>query len=275
MIRKDLLSKFVVIGLAFSLSGVLSSCGDTKTTPTIEETTESVEVEESSSIEESSSTESEFETEESSSIEESSVIEPSTVIEESSEETTVASTEVAISYSIMYVTNCSKVRELPNSESNVITLYDFGTEVKVVGIEGEYSKIIYEDDGFAYIHSSLLSATKPDELLKVSVPDNNTSGGTSESANAEMPVQTETPAQSTTPTQNANGTISVYSSADGMQLTLTPNGKGWYVDQYGFSRDQFGNDVDPITGETLESVYINEVTPLTPGDVPQSGLTAN
>ena len=256
MIRKDLLSKFVIIGLVFSLSGVLSACGDTKTTPTIEETTESVDVEESSSIEESSSLESESETEESSSIEESSAIEPSTVIEESSEETTVASTEVALNYNIMYVTNCSKVRELLDKESNVITLYDFGTEVKVVGIDGEYSKIIYEDDGFAYIHSSLLSATKPEEQVIVSVPDNNTSGGTSQ--------QTQTPAQSTTPTQSSGGKIII--SHKGVQMTLTPNGKGWYLDQDGIDRDAQGNPIDPTTGQPYDTntIVIEPNTTFTP-----------
>ena len=66
---------------------------------------------------------------------------------------------------------------------------------------------------------------------------------------AEIPVETQTqPAQSTTPTQNADGTISAYDSVHNRPITLTPNGKGWYTDQYGYDRDANGNRVSTIDG---------------------------
>lgn len=73
------------------------------------------------------------------------------------------------------------------------------------------------------------------------------------------PVEIQSQAADTqpqTPSQ-PSGTISVYSSKDGMDLILTPNGKGWYTDQYGIARDAQGNDVNPQTGQPMTQSHIN------------------
>lgn len=186
--------------------------------------------------------------------EETSEIEAETEEVSLEENTSEATTEVEVLEAepyIMYVASNCNVRREADKKSELIMTLAKGVEVTCYGTEGDWTQI--DCQGIvAYIHTSLLTSTKP-------ASSSTSSTGSSSQSGSTQSQQTQTPAQSTTPTQNANGTISVYSSADGMQLTLTPNGKGWYVDQYGFSRDQFGNDVDPITGEVIKSIPYDSV----------------
>lgn len=57
------------------------------------------------------------------------------------------------------------------------------------------------------------------------------------------------------PEMSADDIISVYNEKDGLDLVLTPNGKGWYTDQYGVARDAQGNDVNPANGQPFTKNY--------------------
>lgn len=213
---------------------------------TVEETTET----ESSVIEEPTEAESETETIE------------ATTEEINTEETTVVniSTEIAVEPHVMYVNSSANVRDLPSKESNVIDNYAQGTEVNVIATDGDFSKIDYKE-GFAYIHTSLLTSTKPASSSTSSTGSSSQSGSTQSQ---------QTPTQTTPPTQSSGGKTTV--NYKGVQMTLTPNGKGWYLDQDGIDRDAQGNPVDPITGQPYDTNTIvvepnTTFTPSTPSGI--------
>lgn len=259
MIRKDLLSKAFVLSLIISLNGVLiTACGSRDSVESIATIEESTEIE-SSTVEETTETESSV-VEESSEIE-SSVIEESTEAESetetieatteeiSTEETTVVnvSTEIAVEPHIMYVSSSANVRDLPSKESNVIDNYAQGTEVNVIATDGDFTKIDYEE-GFAYIHTSLLTSTKP---ATQSSSSSTSSTGSSSQSGSTQSQQTQTPAQTTPPTKSSGGKITV--NYGGKPTTVTPNGKGWYITSDGIDVDAQGNPVDPITGQPYDT----------------------
>ena len=54
-------------------------------------------------------------------------------------------------------------------------------------------------------------------------------------------------------------------SHKGVQMTLVPNGKGWYLDQDGIDRDAQGNPIDPTTGkpyDTSSTLHEANFTPI-------------
>lgn len=263
--------KYISILLTIFIIGI-AGCANKEPVETISTIDEVVEVEsseiiesteiESSDIEESTEIESseviestEMTSEVEITTEETTTVEETTEIEET-ETPTVAemstkSTEVLFDAPIaMYTTQNCNVRSRADKESELIITLAKDVEIYCWGTDGDWS--IVDCQGIkAYIHSSLLTKTKP--------APQKTETQTQKPAQQSKPSQSaqQTPATpSTTPIQNSNGTISVYSSKDGLNLVLTPNGKGWYTDQYGVARDAQGNDVNPANGQP----FVNNFT---------------
>lgn len=80
------------------------------------------------------------------------------------EETTVPSTDVASGAEtfepyIMYTNKNCNIRGRASKDSTLLGTYPVNTQVEVIGIEGDWSKLVY-DGCIAYIKSSLLSETQ-------------------------------------------------------------------------------------------------------------------
>lgn len=185
-------------------------------------------------------------------------VEETTEIEET-ETPTVAemstkSTEVLFNAPIaMYTTQNCNVRSRADKESELIMTLAKDVEIHCWGTDGDWS--IVDCQGIkAYIHSTLLTETKPAPAQ------------TTKPAEQSKPAQTQTPAQTTqqkpaetkpqTPSQ-PSGTITAV-TPEGQTVTLTPNGKGWYKDQFGCPRDANGNRVSNIDGSPYQELPMGE-----------------
>ena len=256
--------KYIALLLTILIFGV-SGCANKEPVETISTIDEVVEVEsseiiesteiESSDIEESTEIESseviestEMTSEVEITTEETTTVEETTEIEET-ETPTVAemstkSTEVLFDAPIaMYTTQNCNVRSQASKESDLIITLAKDVEIYCWGTDGDWS--IVDCQGIkAYIHSTLLTKTKPAPAQ------------TTKPAEQSKPSQTQTPSQTTqqkseetkpqTPSQ-PSGTITAV-TPEGQTVTLTPNGKGWYKDQIGCPRDANGNRVSNIDG---------------------------
>lgn len=162
---------------------------------------------------------------------------------------------------VMFTNTACNVRSQPTKDSDLLMTLDKNVGVTVYGEENGWSKV---DIGsvFAYIKSSLLS--KEQTADPAPAPSTQTQPTQPQS----QPAQTQTqPTQPTTPTQNANGTISSYDYENNRPITLTPNGRGWYVDEYGYDRDANGNLVNTVTGEPYVDAFDGTA------DVPCDGMS--
>ncbi len=150
---------------------------------------------------------------------------------------------------VMFTNTACNVRSQPTKDSDLLMTLDKNVGVTVYGEENGWSKV---DIGsvFAYIKSSLLSKEQTADPVSVQ-PQSQTPSTQTQS----QPAQTQ-PAQPTAPTQNTNGTISAYDYENNRPITLTPNGRGWYVDEYGYDRDANGNLVNTVTGEPYQELPI-------------------
>lgn len=273
--------------LTFGVSG----CANKEPVETISTIDEVVEVEsseiiESTEIESSSEIESE-EVIESTEItsevelttEETTTVEETTEIEET-ETPTVAemstkSTEVLFDAPIaMYTTQNCNVRSRADKESELIITLAKDVEIYCWGTDGDWS--VVDCQGIkAYIHSSLLTKTKPAPAQ------------TTKPAEQSKPSQTQTPAQTTQQTQQKpaetkpqtpaqpSGTITAV-TPEGQTVTLRPYKpeKGIYLDETGAARNANGQEVSIVTGELYiapENVDIDLTKPLPSG----SGVTAH
>ena len=245
--------KHIALLLTILIFGV-SGCANKEPVETISTIDEVVEVEsseiiESTEIESSEVIEStEITSEVEITTEETTTIEENTEIEET-EPPTVAEVEtIEFEPYVMFTNTACNVRSQPTKDSDLLMTLDKNVGVTVYGEENGWSKV---DIGsvFAYIKSSLLS--KEQTADPAPAPSTQTAPTQPQS----QPAQTQTqPAQPTASTQNTNGTISAYDSERGLSLTLTPNGKGWYTDQYGFDRDANGNVVSSIDGSLYQEL---------------------
>ena len=253
--------KHIALLLTILIFGV-SGCANKEPVETISTIDEVVEVEsseiiesteiESSDIEESTEIESseviestEITSEVEITTEETTTVEETTEIEET-ETPTVAemstkSTEVLFDAPIaMYTTQNCNVRSRANKESELIMTLAKDVEIYCWGTDGDWS--IVDCQGIkAYIHSTLLTKTKP------------------------APQKTETKPQ--TPSQ-PSGTITAV-TPEGKTVTLTPYKpeKGIYLDEEGAARDKNGNEVNIVTGEPYIDVFDGTA------DIPCDGMT--
>ncbi len=273
--------KYIALLLTILIFGV-SGCANKEPVETISTIDEVVEVEsseiiESTEIESSEVIEStEMTSEVEITTEETTTVEETTEIEET-ETPTVAemstkSTEVLFDTPIaMYTTQNCNVRSRADKESELIITLAKDVEIYCWGTDGDWS--IVDCQGIkAYIHSTLLTETKPAPAQ------------TTKPAEQSKPSQTQTPAQTTqqkpaetqpqTPSQ-PSGTITAV-TPEGKTVTLRPYKpeKGIYLDETGAARNANGQEVSIITGELYiapETVDIDLTKPLPSG----SGVTAH
>lgn len=219
---------------------------------------ESSVIEESTEIESSEVIEStEMTSEVEITTEETTTVEETTEIEET-ETPTVAeistkSTEVLFDTPIaMYTTQNCNVRSRADKESDLIITLAKDVEIYCWGTDGDWS--IVDCQGIkAYIHSTLLTETKPAPQKTETQPQTQKPSQTQPPAQTtqQKPVETKPQTPSTTPTQNADGTITVYNAEEGRTLVLTLKNPelGVYRDQFLVPRNASGQPVDPYTGE--------------------------
>lgn len=184
-------------------------------------------------------------------IETTTEVETQTEIVEEEVPTEQTTIEAVVEPYLMYTTQSCNVRESADKSSALIMTLAKGVEVTCFGTEGEWIRIDCQGI-YAYIHSSLLSSTKSTESTATSKTTQSVQVETStQVTQVEQQVPT-TPSQIQpyTPVQNADGTITVYDDC-GDKLTLTPDGKGGFIDQDGFPRSKEGYNIDPITGQPL------------------------
>lgn len=226
--------KYIALLLTILTFGV-SGCANKEPVETISTIDEVVEVEsseimesteiESSDIEESTEIESEEvieSTEMTSEVEitteETTTVEETTEIEET-ETPTVAemstkSTEVLFDTPIaMYTTQNCNVRSRADKESELIITLAKDVEIYCWGTDGDWS--IVDCQGIkAYIHSTLLTETKPAPAQTTKPAEQSKPSQTTQ----QKPAETKPQTPSTTPTQNADGTITVYNAQEGRTL---------------------------------------------------------
>lgn len=209
-------------------------------------------------------------------------IEETTEIEET-ETPTVAemstkSTEVLFDAPIaMYTTQNCNVRSRADKESDLIITLAKDVEIYCWGTDGDWS--IVDCQGIkAYIHSTLLTETKPApaQTTKPAEQSKPSQTQTPSQTTQQKPAETKPQTPSTTPTQNADGTITVYNAQEGRTLVLTLKNPelGVYRDQFLVPRNASGQPVDPYTGELYiqpEAVDID----LSGGLATGSGATAH
>ena len=271
--------KYIALLLTILTFGV-SGCANKESVETISTIDEVVEVEsseiiesteiESSDIEESTEIESseviestEMTSEVEITTEETTTVEETTEIEET-ETPTVAemstkSTEVLFDTPIaMYTTQNCNVRSRADKESELIMTLAKDVEIYCWGTDGDWS--VVDCQGIkAYIHSSLLTKTKPAPAQ------------TTKPAEQSKPAQTQTPAQTTQQTQQKpaetkpqtpaqpSGTITAV-TPEGQTVTLRPYKpeKGIYLDETGAARNASGQRVNIVTGELYQGLPIGE-----------------
>ena len=252
--------------LTFGVSG----CANKESVETISTIDEVVEVEsseiiesteiESSDIEESTEIESseviestEMTSEVEITTEETTTVEETTEIEET-ETPTVAemstkSTEVLFNAPIaMYTTQNCNVRSRADKESELIMTLAKDVEIYCWGTDGDWS--IVDCQGIkAYIHSTLLTETKPAPQKTETKPQTQKPSQTTQQTPAQTTQQKPAETKPQTPSQ-PSGTITAV-TPEGKTVTLTPYKpeKGIYIDNYGTARNRTGEEVDIITGE--------------------------
>ncbi len=262
--------KYIALLLTILIIGV-SGCANKEPVETISTIDEVVEVEsseiiesteiESSDIEESTEIESseviestEMTSEVEITTEETTTVEETTEIEET-ETPTVAemstkSTEVLFDTPIaMYTTQNCNVRSRADKESELIITLAKDVEIYCWGTDGDWS--IVDCQGIkAYIHSTLLTETKPAPAQTTKPAEQSKPSQTTQQTQ-QKPAETQPQTPSTTSTQNADGTITVYNAQEGrtLVLTLVNPTLGIYEDQFTVPRNASGQPVDPFTGE--------------------------
>ena len=205
-------------------------------------------------------------------IETTTEVEETTEIEET-ETPTVAemstkSTEVLFDTPIaMYTTQNCNVRSRADKESELIMTLAKDVEIYCWGTDGDWS--VVDCQGIkAYIHSSLLTKTKPAPAQ------------TTKPAEQSKPAQTQTPAQTTQQTQQKpaetkpqtpaqpSGTITAV-TPEGQTVTLRPYKpeKGIYLDETGAARNASGQRVNIVTGEPYVDAFDGTA------DVPCDGMS--
>ena len=286
--------KYIALLLTILIFGV-SGCANKEPVETISTIDEVVEVEsseiiesteiESSVIEESTEIESseviestEITSEVEITTEETTTVEETTEIEET-ETPTVAemstkSTEVLFDAPIaMYTTQNCNVRSRADKESELIITLAKDVEIYCWGTDGDWS--IVDCQGIkAYIHSTLLTETKPAPAQTTKPAEQSKPSQTTQQTQ-QKPAETKPQTPSTTPTQNADGTITVYNAQEGrtLVLTLVNPTLGIYEDQNHIPRNAQGQEVDPFTGEVW--VEPDVYTPPLGGKTYGSGAVAH
>ena len=272
--RRYMKKKYISILLTIFIIGI-AGCANKEPVETISTIDEVVEVEsseiiestesESSDIEESTEIESEEvieSTEMTSEVEitteETTTVEETTEIEET-ETPTVAemstkSTEVLFDAPIaMYTTQNCNVRSRADKESDLIITLAKDVEIYCWGTDGDWS--IVDCQGIkAYIHSTLLTETKPaPQKTETQKPAEQSKPSQTTQQTQQKPAETK-PQQSTTSngvTYNADGSISFYNSQYGYQakaVLINPT-LGIYEDQEGVAYNKYGQMVYHDTGE--------------------------
>lgn len=272
---KIMKKKQISLILAVLILG-LSGCSSKETSEPIQET---IEIESSSEIESSEVIEStEMTSEVEITTEETTTVEETTEIEET-ETPTVAemstkSTEVLFDAPIaMYTRQNCNVRSRADKESELIITLAKDVEIYCWGTDGDWS--IVDCQGIkAYIHSTLLTETKP-APAQTTKPAEQSKPSQTTKQTQQKPAETQPQTPSTTPTQNSEGTITV-AVAEGYvaEMKLWNAELGIYRDQNRVCRNSEGVRVDPFTGELWvepETVHID----LSGGLATGSGATAH
>ena len=293
--------KYISLLLTIFIIGI-AGCANKEPVETISTIDEVVEVEsseiiesteiESSDIEESTEIESseviestEMTSEVEITTEETTTVEETTEIEETEtptvEEMSTKSTEVLFDTPIaMYTTQSCNVRSRADKESELIITLAKDVEIYCWGTDGDWS--IVDCQGIkAYIHSTLLTETKPAPKKTETKPQTQKPSQTTQQTPAQTtqqkPAETK-PQQSTTSngvTYNADGSISFYNSQYGYQakaVLINPT-LGIYEDQEGITYNKNGQKVDPYTGEVW--VEPDVYTPPLGGKTYGSGAVAH
>ncbi|MBQ6787005.1 MAG: hypothetical protein IJO85_04700 [Lachnospiraceae bacterium] len=281
--------KYISILLTIFIIGI-AGCANKEPVETISTIDEVIEVEsseiiesteiESSDIEESTEIESseviestEMTSEVEITTEETTTVEGTTEIEET-ETPTVAemstkSTEVLFDTPIaMYTTQNCNVRSRADKESDLIITLAKDVEIYCWGTDGDWS--IVDCQGIkAYIHSTLLTETKPAPAQTTKPAEQSKPSQTTQQTQ-QKPAETkpQTPSQ-------PSGTITAV-TPEGKTVTLRPYKpeKGIYLDETGAARNANGQEVSIITGELYvepETVHID----LSGGLATGSGATAH